>query len=165
MYVFWTLTNSLIKQLKIYPVIDNGRTERQYPFLCVINCADSISLFPLWLKFFIFNVVLRSSTNSISKFEQNFKFNNSAIFFAIFMSPLPILIIFCFAFNSAKMLITCSINLSVEMKKELEISFPRYKLISRFVFQDRSLKVTDPDLILNLSFVRLSHELLLCLSQ
>ena len=102
-----------------YPVIESGNTDFQYPFLCVINCADNISLFPLWLKFLIFNVVLRSSTNSISKFEQNFKFNNSAMFSAIFISPLPILIIFCFAFNSAKMLITCSINLSIEKKNEL----------------------------------------------
>ena len=121
MYVFWICTSLMLN----YPVIDNGKTECQYPFLCVMNCADNISLFPLWLKFLIFNDVFLSSTNSISKFEQNFRFRSLTISFAICISPSPILIILCFAFNSARMLMIFWISFSIETKKELEISLPR----------------------------------------
>jgi len=51
MYVFHSCTSLMM----YYPVIDSGKTECQYPLLCVMNCADSMSLLPLWLKFLIFS--------------------------------------------------------------------------------------------------------------
>ena len=43
MYVFHSCTKIMMD----YPVIDSGKTECQYPLLCVMNCADSMSLLPL----------------------------------------------------------------------------------------------------------------------
>ena len=43
MYVFHSCTRIMMD----YPVIDSGKTEWEYPLLCVMNCADSISLLPL----------------------------------------------------------------------------------------------------------------------
>jgi len=96
-----------------------------YPSLCEIYFAESISRFPLWLKFFIFRLVLLSSTNSSSNDEQNFRLSKVLIFLATSILPFPILISFLFARSSAKTLITCETKSSIELYNEFSISFPQ----------------------------------------
>ncbi len=108
--------------------MDRGKIECLYPSLWEIYFAESISRFPLWLKFFIFRLVFLSSTNSSSNDEQNFRLSKLLIFFATSIFPLPILTSFLFVRSSAKILITCETKSSTELYNDLSISFPQKKI-------------------------------------